>query len=158
MCETGYFGLNCDSQKPPCPTNDSNYHKLNDSCYFFEKTYLTFEKAKSGCSDKFVGGGKLYEPRSMTTFKKIYKEAKQIMNLSSGIGVWLGVDDLAEEGKFAYSSSGLPFSLEVDWYSGYGRKGSSNNCILVAKDLPKWYDYNCQHDSGWPSICEPMLQ
>ena len=129
---------------------------MENKCYFFEDTKLTWEKAKLGCSDKFVGGGKLYEPRSMTTFKKIYKVAKPILSLSSTMAAWLGVDDLAQEGSFAYSSSGLPFSLEVDWSSGYGRKGSSNNCILVAYDPPKWLDYSCQDE--WRSICEPMFQ
>merc|ERR1712223_338830 len=51
-CQSGYFGQNCDTDIPPCPTEDSRYHMADNKCYFFEKTKMTWQKAKENCQGK----------------------------------------------------------------------------------------------------------
>ena len=47
------------------------------------KTQLTWENAKEGCKDKFVGpnGGRLFEPMTLAENKLVYDVAKAILNL-----------------------------------------------------------------------------
>ena len=47
------------------------------------QTQLTWEKAKEGCKDKFVGpdGGRLFEPMTLAENKLVYDVAKAILNL-----------------------------------------------------------------------------
>jgi hypothetical protein len=47
------------------------------------QTQLTWENAKEGCKDKFVGpdGGRLFEPSTLAENKLVYDVAKAILNL-----------------------------------------------------------------------------
>ena len=47
------------------------------------QTQLTWENAKEGCKDKFVGpdGGRLFEPMTLAENKLVYDVAKAILNL-----------------------------------------------------------------------------
>ena len=47
------------------------------------QTQITWEKAKEGCKDKFVGpnGGRLFEPMTLAENKLVYDVAKAILNL-----------------------------------------------------------------------------
>ena len=82
VCETGYFGLSCDSQtQPPCPTNDPNYHILNDHCIFIEHTSKSYEDAKQNCQTKFAGHGKLFEPTTWSENQMAYKLAGKVTKI-----------------------------------------------------------------------------
>ena len=62
---------------------------IGNSCYFFEKTKLTWENAKIGCRNKFAVGGKLFEPKSLEESKTVWEIAKSII---TGRPVfWIGV-------------------------------------------------------------------
>jgi hypothetical protein len=156
VCETGYFGLNCDSQTPPCPTSDPNYHVLNDHCIFLEKSNKNYEDAKQNCETKFDGHGKLFEPKTWSENQMAYKIAKSIRS-----NWWIGVNDKQTEGSFVYESNGSPLSYTPKFYSccGYGSKGTSKNCIIYASpssghesDIVHWADYSCT--DAFYSICE----
>ena len=47
------------------------------------QTQLTWENAKEGCKDKFVGpnGGRLFEPMTLAENRLVYDVAKAILNL-----------------------------------------------------------------------------
>ena len=47
------------------------------------QTQLTWENAKEGCKDKFIGpdGGRLFEPMTLAENKLVYDVAKAILNL-----------------------------------------------------------------------------
>merc|ERR1712008_309076 len=157
VCETGYFGLNCDSQTPPCPTNDPNYHILNNRCIYIEQSVKSYDDAKQNCETEFAGHGKLFEPKTWSEIDMVYKFG------GSKCCGWIGVNDKQTEGSFVYESSGMPISFTPTFYSGWGSKGTSNNCILLqwlpynVRDLGgtqmvQWIDYTCSY-SFW-SICE----
>ena len=61
---------------------------MKKSCVVLTKllpvqTQLTWENAKEGCKDKFVGanGGRLFEPITLAENKLVYDVAKAILNL-----------------------------------------------------------------------------
>jgi len=150
VCETGYFGLNCDSQTPPCPTNDPNYHVLNDHCIFLEKSTKSYDDAKQNCESKFAGRGKLFEPKTWSENQMAYKIAKSIQT-----NWWIGVIDKETDGSFVYESNGSPISFEPKFYMGWG----NFTCILYnppsrghGSDIVHWFDYPCTR--SWSSICE----
>merc|ERR1711935_366815 len=112
-CETGYSGLNCDST---CPTNDPNYHLVNDHCIFLEKSGKSYEDAKHNCETKFGGHGKLFEPKTWSENEMAYNIAK-----AAGYSYcWIGVNDKQTEGSYVYESNGSPISFTPKFYSGYG--------------------------------------
>jgi len=151
VCETGYSGLNCDST---CPTNDPNYHLLNDHCIFLEKSYKTYEDAKQNCETKFGVHGKLFEPKTWSENQMAYKIAKAIHP-----NWWIGVNDKQTEGSYVYESNGLPISYTPKFRYGFGSRGTFANCILYRSassghesDIVHWVDYPCSYIHY--SICE----
>ena len=146
VCENGYLGLNCDST---CPPNDPNYHVLNDHCIFLEKSGKNYEDAKQNCETKFGGHGKLFEPKTWSENQMAFKIAK-----ATDSNWWIGVSDKQTEGSFVYESNGSPLSYTPKFYSGYGSRGTSYNCILAhGSDIVHWLDYGCTTTTYY-SICE----
>ena len=158
VCQTGYFGLNCDFQPTPCPNypNDPNYHLLNDRCIFLEKSEKSYEDAKQNCETKFGGHGKLFEPKFWSENQMAYKIVKAIRS-----NWWIGVNDKETEGSFVYESNGSPISLSPNFYPGYGSQGRSYNCLVLdaspssghESDIVYWLDYDC-NSPYYYSICE----
>ena len=152
----GYFGKNCDTQTPPCPTNDSKYELVDNKCVYFEKTSLNYDKAIENCKEKLkdYGGGILYEPNSIAEQKRIVNRAYE-----HGLNwwAWSGVTDKTSEGQYTYNSNGQPINFTPDWHGGYGSNGRSNNCIEIAVTAPdhssysEWADIPCTDTRS--SIC-----
>ena len=97
--------------KAVCPTGSPGYHLLGNKCIYYEKTYLSWENAKKGCTDKFSSGGRLHEPLSL-------QEHSDVHTITNKSSYWIGVDDLSQEGNFTYSSSGSKISFNLPWHSG----------------------------------------
>ena len=151
-----------DTQNPPCPTNQTGYHLISNSCFFFEEKKLTWENAKTGCKDKFDGGGKLFEPKSLVENKMVYDVVNPIHNLHNNEGAWVGVDDFKHESSFRYSSTGLAISFKIPWFGRpfNGGRGPRYNCILLhnnpgTSNHGKWLDYDCSNKEV--SICQPDM-
>ena len=142
------------SQTPPCPTNDPNYHILNDHCIFLEHAKKTYQAAKQNCKIKFGGHGKLYEPLTWSENQMAYKIAKAT---DGKVYWWIGVNDRQTEGSFVYESNGTPISFNPKFHPTFGSRGTSNNCILYnpakqESDIVHWLDLKCT--ASWSSICE----
>ena len=58
----------------------------------------------------FLGGGRLFEPKTLTENRLVYKVAKNIIDLRTN-GAWIGVTDKSFEGSFKYDSNGSPVSF-----------------------------------------------
>ena len=146
-----------------CPSNDSNYHMINGKCYYIQKVGLAWEKAKEGCRDKFVLGGKLFEPSTWEESKAVYEFAKTYLR-GQNTAFWIGVDDFGQDGSFKHSYTGQPISFNIKWNSHYGSQGgvgNGNTCILVHQETGstngdgEWIDYGCH--KTYYSICESIL-
>jgi hypothetical protein len=146
-------GTNC-----LCSTDSPGYHLVGSKCIYYEKTRATWENAKKGCKDKFLGGGRLYEPLSLQEHNEVFAVIDPVNTISSGL--WIGVDDLSQEGSHTYSSSGSRIPFNLPWYNAsWGSQGSGSNCILLydgKKEMDgsngSWLEYTCS--SPYPSVCE----
>lgn len=143
-----------------CPIEDSKYRLIDGICFFYESTRLNYDTAKANCETKFDGNGRLYEPRSLDTMKKV-RETGVANDL--GNFPWIGINDISEEGTWVYTSDGSTVSISIPWGSGYydyGSRGTSYNCVLFGwlsgSNSDKVMDLGCNY-GAYPSICEPDL-
>ena len=137
-------------KKNNCPTHESNYHILNNHCIFVDKINRNYENAKQNCKAKFGGNGKLFEPLTWSENQKAFK-------LGGSTYLWIGVNDKGTDRTYVYESTGKPISFTPKFYSGYGSRGTSNNCIFynppsTESDIVHWVDFDC--NSSYYSICE----
>ena len=153
----GYFGKNCDTQTPQCPTyDDPQFALVDNKCVYFEKISLTYDKAIENCQEKLkdYGGGILYEPYSIEEQKRIVDMAYERGSMS---WYFIGVTDKTTEGQYTYNSNNQSINFSPDWYSGWGSKGPSYNCIMILVKAPgemfyaKWIDNSCT--TAMSSIC-----
>ena len=146
-----------------CPIEDSRYRSryqmIDGICVFYEKSRLKYEAAKSNCESKFNGNGRLYEPRSLATLKKVRKTG---LDNYFGLCPYIGINDISEEGTWVYTSDGSPVSMSIPWASYWQSywdskpdfKATEYNCAVFTNSYPRYelVDYPCTSDS--PSICE----
>ena len=145
----------------PCPTNDPNYHLLNDHCIFLEHTRKTYEGAKQNCKIKFGGHGKLYEPLTWSENQMAYKIAKATDGLANA-PYWIGVNYKQTEGSFVYESNGKPIPYTPQFHAGSDpHKRPSNKCVIIHwltesnKNIVSWLNYKCANPCK--SICENSI-
>ena len=154
-CETGYYGSNCDLETPPCPTCDCepNYRLIDNTCYYFETTSKSYDDAKQNCNTKF-SQGKLFEPKSASSNKKVHQAAFGINRTN----YWIGISDKTSEGRWVYESDGASVAFSIPWRSGQPNGDSDQNCLgyySSPSQTGESADYECI--SGYFSICEQIV-
>ena len=147
---------------PPEAQDDPRYREIGNSCFFFENTTMTHEKAKLSCKEKFRRSGaegKLFEPKTSAMSKAV---ADVGLEVSPGIWAYIGVDDIESEGTFTYTSTqDSPITIQnPQWHTTHGAKGTSNNCIAMYFSTNSyhagWHDSSCA--SSRPSVCEAIFE
>ena len=153
-----------------CPIQKANYHYVGGKCLYLETVQLNYSRARSNCKQKFKGNGRLFEPTDLTINEKVHKIAMQVYlevfgdrihwkigshrGLMVGYAIWIGVNDLTEQGKYIYDNSAVPVTMEIPWAGSLNlsstRPGRCIEFILVNK--PKWIDFSCSEQQL--SICE----
>ena len=139
-----------------CPTHlSSNYEIIEGKCYYFElTTKMAYEKANKNCFNKFgpFCVGKLAGPRNSRIDDLLYKTLKRKAPALSK--TWIGINDLAREGKFVYESD----HSEI-WSNDYWQKKQPDNfhgsedCVNYDDFSKKgWNDNSCS--KALFSICE----
>ena len=91
-------------------------------------------------------GGKLAEPRKQTTNDFIFING-------NGIQLWIGINDIVEEGAFVYGSNGEPATW-TNWGQSQPDGGEQENCVRLNEG--KWWDLNCDYSK--PFVCERIAQ
>ena len=86
-----------------CPiSTNSKYRLIEGTCYYFEATKMDYSTAENNCKNKFgLSGGKLAEPRSVSTNNKIYAASLEFI---AGYYLWIGVTDRRTTGRYSYNS------------------------------------------------------
>ena len=109
--------------KEICETKFTLSKWVNDRCYyFFDKEVKSFDDAQNICSEKFkehgFNNGKLYEPKDLENFAKIYELAEQFSKKPT-LQIWLGLNDKSNEGEFVYNSNGKLPQINAPWAGNY---------------------------------------
>ena len=113
---------------------------------FVEKN-TNYDVAKQFCKNQ---GAHLFEPKSEPTNKLVFD--KSFEAFGGEYKSWIGINDLAIEGEYVFTSSGEKVS-SFFWSSG-NTFGGAEDCVLVGYPGYKeeWFDRPC---SGLAySICE----
>ena len=72
-------------------------------------------------------GGKLFEPKSASVNKAVLAFART-KGIPIGRGIWIGIHDKTNEGKFTYESDGKPIVWKK-WNSGEPNNMFSEDCV-----------------------------
>ena len=75
-----------------CQTSEPYYHAIDNKCYYIDATSRTYYDAKRNCNTKFTLG-KLFEPKSSTSNKRVHQVA---LGVKSG-SFWLGINNKRNE-------------------------------------------------------------
>ncbi|CAC5400132.1 unnamed protein product [Mytilus coruscus] len=83
--------------------------------------------------------------------QKIKKAENALTNGIDNSVFWIGLTDLYEgHFRWTFDQSKTTFTK---WVSGYGSKGTSNNCVSYnSSNKPEWYDTTCYSSRSF--ICE----
>ena len=106
-----------------------------------------------------ANGGKLLEPKS----QKITDEIRQLVNgqLNSN-QVWIGINDINEEGKYIYASDGSPVTW-LNWNNkksrGHPDNKENEDCIVMEFHWNgTWNNISCDNEIKMEFICESTTE
>jgi len=136
-CEPNWYGKNCDSYND-CESNP-NGRMVNGICYLFMAEHKNYDDANQYCKKQ---GARLFEPRSKTINKLVFDKSVEVFR---GVGeTWIGINDIATEGEFVFTSSGEKVSVFI-WSIGY------INGVFTFKDRKDCvlFGYNSDHNEKW---------
>ncbi|BFZ08886.1 hypothetical protein BsWGS_11925 [Bradybaena similaris] len=129
-------------QKSTC---DVNWHFYEDTCLLYEPGGLPWREARAVC--KYLDAT-LVEIRT-----------HDVNNVMTGYAdgfnsecVWLGGNDLFEEGDWKWEGSRTQLSF-TNWHRGKPNKGDNDeDCLSMSRDLGYlWSDRNCDYKCSF--IC-----
>jgi hypothetical protein len=110
-----------------------------------------WEGAKKACAD---AGGSLAAPATAQESDAIFAALKlpsAIPSWEPEQGVWIGLTDQAEEGKFAWVN-GRPLERS-NWRPGQPDNAGDQDCVTLTLTDGKWGDLDC--GTPLPYVCEP---
>jgi len=111
-----------------------------------------WDGARKACEG---AGGKLAVPENDAESKALFDALKHPVEVPStqpGLGVWIGLSDEAEEGKFKWVS-GSPASFG-NWLAGQPDDANhGEDCATLTLGDGKWNDADC--GTPLPYLCEP---
>ena len=143
-CNSGFSGQNCELGVT-CPIEDFHYKVVDDQCYYF-KDELSYEQHKQFCKTLFSGNGRLFEPKNLVTWKKVYKVAQDFC----GRCWWyIGIRDPYKNGTLTFESNSLtiPFTIPFNDQCYYY---ANQDCVVI--DSSGEWCRDC--DEGHFAICE----
>ncbi|XP_063406552.1 perlucin-like protein [Mytilus trossulus] len=120
------------------------WKKYNGHCYYYGSEKLTWFESEQRCIHI---GGHLAKIDDAAENKWI------LDNRTYKLDVWMGLTDL-EEGEFRWIYD-QTIAKYKPWYSGWGSKGTRNNCGLIFSNNTKpytWLDVDCKRNFVY--VCE----
>ena len=102
-------------------------------------------------------GGKLFEPKSANVNKDVLIFART-KGIAIGKGIWIGIHDITNEGKFTYESDGKPITWK-NWNKNEPNNyGKGEDCVHITNGLygpaagGLWNDLSCARKLAF--VCE----
>ena len=129
---------------------------LDGKCYYFVSSLFNHANAQKFCQDQL--GGVLFEPQSPEVNDQIYNAAVEYLGPETGI--WIGIDDLNQEGSFVYSSNQTALEFE-NWLPGQPNNAAAaygENCVDFRPYYAgsgQWMDSDC--GLSHYSICQVVV-
>ena len=75
------------------------------------------------------------------------------MRSTAGSSIWLGGNDIEEEGVWVWNSNGEAIDMNRFWLDGRPYEGdNARNCLMMASETG-FVDYNCA-SSAYSYVCE----
>lgn len=134
LCQAGTKPLTCGNQATT----------LQDGKYCLDPSPQTHASAKRNCA---VYGGTLAGPLGEAD-QELLKKA--LVARFAPRRFWIGLNDVAEEGNFVWSSGGHLGHL--DWAPGEPNDYSKEDCVEVYADTWTWNDFDCAAAKAF--VCE----
>lgn len=125
--------------------------KTHGKCFLADPLKKRYHTASEDCN---AMGGILSAPTSEDENKHLSDYIRQ--SIGSAEQVWLGINDMATEGKWM-DQSGLGITYK-NWDTSNYRSpqpdgGKSQNCaVMSAASSGKWFDENCREEKA--SVCQ----
>ena len=113
---THFLGYIKTTPQELCETKFEFSKWINDRCYYFHnKEVKIFNDAQKICSEMCgFDNGRLYEPKDLDNFSKIYELAEQFSGKPT-LQLWLGLNDKSKEGEFVYNSNRKIPNFNTPW-------------------------------------------
>ena len=125
-------------------------HTVGGSCYAYVDKPESWFDAQSLCR---ATGGFLAEIQNVQQndlMKKLLSDNKASSH------IWLGGDDLFQEGKWFWAHSGIPVDDFTDWHAGQPDDANSGeNCMQLHSSWKQWNDGDC--DIKVPFVCQKLM-
>jgi len=132
-----------------CVTSDEcsgGFSKLGKNCYAYIEEPENWAEAQAVCESM---GGQLAE---ISDYEENVVIKGMVTNLKAD--VWIGGDDLVEEGTWRWAS-GAPVNGYTDWAPGEPDDKDGEDCMELMPKLGHWNDEDC--DKIQPFICEKPM-
>ncbi|XP_025098424.1 perlucin-like protein [Pomacea canaliculata] len=125
-----------------CP---AGWRKYKHSCYVFISEFLTYAEAMRICN---MLRAEIVEINS----EEEHSFIGSLLDLNKGYHMWIGMNDLIQEGTWVSASSGTPVNF-TKWRNGepndaYGKE----DCADYHNDHKAWNDVTCGYKTTF--VCE----
>jgi len=144
VCAEGFSGDLCQNSRcetapvsPGCPSAD--WIPVNDRCYLVSPTKMNWQQAQQFCEEK---GGYLTEIMSKTKQTDVEAAFGFLAAFGNNLAYWIGLSDVAMEGKFVWQHSSCPLGEYTNWGRNEPDGGRGENCVIL------WPLYNW----GWADV------
>lgn len=134
----------CQAAKKPLDCKGPYVAALADGKYCLGNASETYEGAKRMCSNI---GGTLAGPITESEDELL---RKALAARFAPTKFWIGLSDVAEEGRFAWASGAL-FDYSA-WDAGEPNDYQKEDCVEVSADTWLWNDFDCAAPKA--SVCE----
>ena len=144
------FGCGCILTEV-CPPK---WHRYGESCYFIIKDRMDWYEANRTCAELRANLAVPNSPSEQEYMLGLVPDTLKV-NLSNPIQLWIGCNDIEEEGKWKH----CPLRGKNDSYENWGDDQPSGtydnsvNCAVFWYTSGKWHDRRCTDDTNY-AVCE----
>merc|ERR1719357_2314469 len=125
-----------------CPSSEG-WIPLDNHCYLLGPTKMNWFQAQQFCGEK---GGYLAEILSQSEQTNL----EALLNIGQYKNYWIGLSDLAYEGKFEWQHSLTPLGEYTNWSSNQPDNAQGDeDCIMIwgrSWANWSWNDFNCDYN------------
>merc|ERR1719357_2291074 len=119
-----------------CPSS-GGWIPLDNHCYLLSPTKLNWYQAQQFCGEN---GGYLAEILSQSEQTNL----EALLNIGQYKNYWIGLSDVAYEGKFEWQHSFTPLGEYTNWAAANpDNNGGGEDCVVLGDTNWVWNDFNC---------------